>query len=189
MNRKFLAVARPICRMIASLLWQLVWLLPFEGICLYLRIRIPTIINAHFGVDQLQDRLVSLEHFADYMKATSSISNPSAMFQYLSAQINKLAVSTRLHTVQMTADVIQSICLWGLSLLMICGVIYAVIRAFRQYRAKSEIYETAITIEKTLSAEFRSLHAEIEKLQQQIAHLQQNYLPEGEKDVPQLPKK
>lgn len=187
LKQNLVAVARPICRMIAALLWQAVWLIPFWAICLFAKWRLPFLIKSHFGIDQIQDRLTSLDHFAEVMKATTSVTNPTALLKYISTQFSKFTLSTRLYTIEMTSNMLQSACLWGLNLLMVAALVYAVIRALRLYRSKSEIYDTARTVSLVLRPEFYQLQMEIEKLREEIQQLKSDRLQEPE-DVPQLPK-
>lgn len=181
MNKTFVTIVRPICRLIASALWQLVWLLPLWCVCWYGKWALPTMIRSHFGVDQAQDRLASLTQFADLMKTNASLTNPTAFMHYLSAQLSKLSVAAKLNTIEMTSNVLQTICIWGLNLLWICALIYAVIRTFRLYRSKSETYDTARTVVDQIQPHLVLMQQEIIALRDEIEELKTQQLPNIEK--------
>ena len=171
MKNTLVAIARPICRLIAAALWQLIWLVPVWFICWYGKSALPQMIRAHFGADQARDRLTSLEQFAELMKSNASLTNPTAFMHYLSAQLSKFSAATKLNTIEITSGILQSICLWGLNLLWIIAIIYAVIRTIRLYRAKSEIRSTAIAIAKQLQPQIFILQQEILALREEIQEL------------------
>ena len=176
MKKTLISIARPICRLIASALWQLVWLLPLWGACWYGKLALPRIIRSHFNIDQAQDRLVSLEQFAETMKNASSLTNPTALMHYLSALFSKFSVSTKLNTLEMASNVSQTVCIWGLNLIWIIALIYAVVRTFRTYRSKSATYETATTVARQIQPQLILLQQEILALRQEIQDLKSNAL-------------
>ena len=92
---------------------------------------------------------------------------------YLSAQLSKFSAATKLNTLEMTSNILQTLCLWGLNLLWIIAVIYAVIRTFRLYRAKSQTYDTAIAMAKQLEPQLISLQQEIASLREEIYQLKE----------------
>lgn len=181
MNKTFAAIARPICRLIASALWQLLWLLPLWCVCWYGKLALPKMIRAHFGVDQAQDRLESLTHYADLMKANTSLTNPTALMHYLSAQLSKLSVAAKLNTIEMTSNVLQTICIWGLNLVWICALIYAVIRTIRLYRAKTETFDTARAVAHQIQPQLVLMQQEIMALRDEIEELKTQQLPKSKK--------
>ena len=81
---------------------------------------------------------------------------------------------------------LQSICLWGLNLLWILAIIYAIIRTIRLYRSKSEIYETSLIISKQLQPQFLLLQQEIADLRQEIQDLKENPALAQENPIGQL---
>ena len=171
MKKTLISIARSICRLVSSALWQLVWLIPLGCLCWYGKAVLPLKIRTHFNVDQLQDRLFSLEKFADLMKDNVSISNPTALVHYLSAQLTKFSTTTKLNTIEMASNLIQTICLWGLNLIWIAAVVYAVIRTIRLYRAKTEIYTTAQTVSALLQPQLLLLQQEVASLREEIKAL------------------
>jgi len=181
MKKMFITIARPICRFLASALWQLVWLVPLWGVCWYGKWALPRMIHAHFGVDRTKEHLASLTQFADLMKANSSLTNPSAIMNYLSAQLSKLSVATKLSTIEMTSNILQTICIWGLNLLWICALIYAVIRAFRLYHSKSVTFDTACAVTRHLQPQLALIQQEIMDLRDEIQELKSQQLPESKK--------
>ena len=144
MKKTLVAIARPICRLIASALWQLLWLLPLSVVYWYSKQALPNMIRSHFGVDQAQAKLSSLEQFAELMKNNSSLTNPTAILHYLSAQLSKFSAATKLSTIEITSNILQTICLWGLNILWILALVYAVIRALmsvsQKKRSQTAIY-------------------------------------------------
>jgi len=187
MKKTFIMIAHHICRFVSSALWQLVWLVPVCVVCWYGKLVVPDMIHAHFRLDQAQDRLVSLEKFAEVMKANVSLSNPNALVHYISAQLTKFSVVAKLNTLEMTSNICESVCLWGINLLWIVAVIYAVIRTIRLYRAKSEMYETASTVVRQLESKFMLLHQEIAQLRDEIQSLKKVSLPTAQKNKDPLP--
>ena len=171
MKKALIAIARPICRLISAALWQLVWLVPLWGIYWYGKHALPSMIQAHFGVDQAQDRLASLEHLAEVMKNNASLTNPAAILHYLSAQLSKLSTTLKLNSIEMTSNIIQTICLWGLNILWILALIYALIRTIRLYRSKSEIHDTANAVAKQIHPQIVLLKHEIASLREEIQNL------------------
>ncbi len=191
--KKFiLSLARFICRIISSILWQLVWLLPLWCLLWYGRFKLPQFMKIHFGIDQIQDRLVSLEHFTEVMKANSSLSNPSAILNYISAQLTKLNFTFKLNTTEMMAHIFQSTALWIMDAIWIIALVYAAIRAFRLFRTKSGQYDIAHQVAKQIAPEIFALRQEICILQQQVAELKRTSLPPISEDqndqVAALPK-
>ena len=180
MNKTFVTIARPICRFIAAALWQLVWLLPLWCVCWYGKWALPKMIQSHFGIDQAKDRLASLEQLAEIMKSNSSLTNPTAIMHYLSAQLSRFSVSTKLSTLEMTSNVLQTICIWGLNLLWICALIYAAIRTFRLYRSKSETFDTARAVAHQIQPQLVLMQQEIMALRDEIQELKSQQLPPPE---------
>lgn len=174
MKKALITLCRSVCRFIAAALWQLVWLIPLWGCCWYGKSVLPRLIRSHFGLDQLQDRLTSLEQFSDLMKNSSSLTNPTALMHYLSAQLSRFSLSTKLSTIEITANILEKICIWGLNLLWIAAVIYAVIRTFKLYRHKSDTYETATTVAQQILPHLVLLQQEIITLQEQVQSLKEN---------------
>lgn len=175
MKKTFLAIARPICRFIASALWQLVWLVPVWCVCWYGKITLPQMIRGHFGVDQAQDRLASLEHLAEVMKANTSLTNPTALMHYLSAQLSRFSISTKLSTLEMTSNVLQTICIWGLNLIWVAALIYAVIRTFKTYKSKTETYDTAAAVVRHLQPQLLLMQQQIMALRDEVHELKQTH--------------
>ena len=138
-------------------------------------------IRAHFGIDQAQDRLNSLTQFADLMKNNASLSNPTAFMHYLSAQLSKLSVAAKLNTIEMTSNVLQTICIWGLNLLWICALIYAVIRTIRLYRSRSETFDTAKAVAHQIQPQLVLMQQEIMALRDEIEELKLQQLPKSKK--------
>ena len=171
MKQTLILIARPICRLVASALWQLIWLLPVWGMCWYGKVRFPEMIRAHFKVDQLEERLASVEKFAELMKNTASLSNPTALMHYISAQFSRFSVATKLNTMEMTSHFFQTLCLWGLNLIWILAVIYAVIRMVRSYRSRSQIFTTTTAVARELDSKFLLLQQEIMTLREEIQSL------------------
>ena len=176
MKKTFVMISRHICRLIASALWQLVWLVPICVVCWYGKLVVPNIIHSHFRLDEAQDRLVSLEKFAEVMKANTSLSNPTALVHYISAQLTKFSIAAKLNTLEMTSNICETVCLWGINLLWIVALIYAVIRTIRLYRAKSEVFETACTVVRQLEPRLMLMHQDISKLREEIQTLKQTSL-------------
>ena len=162
----------PICRLIVSMVWQLVWLAPLWMICWYAKLQAPLMIRAHFNVDQLEERLVSLDKFAEVMKNNTSFSNPAALMHYISAQFSRFSVATKLNTLEMTSHFVQTLCLWGLNLILIVATIYAIIRTIRSYRARTQVYTTVTAIAQELEPKFTLLQQEIKALHEEIQRLQ-----------------
>lgn len=175
MKKLFLAVARPVCRLIVCFLWQLIWLLPVAIGYFYGKSILPTLIRKHFAVDQLQDQLVSLDKFAEVMKNNSSLTNPSAAFQYITTLVSKFSVSAKLNTLEMTSDILQSLAVFGLNLLAIIALIYAVIRTFRLYRSKTETFDTAAVVVAQLHPQLQALHQEILALQDELQKMKEQH--------------
>jgi len=192
LKKFFLFIAHFVCRLISSVLWQLVWLLPLWGLLWYGRFKLPLFIKSHFGVDQIQDRLVSLEHFVEVMKENSSISNPSSIFNYISAQLTKLNFTLKLNTAEMISNIFQSTLLWFMDAIWFIALIYAIIRAIRLFREKSGRYNMAHQIAKQITPEIFALRQDISALQQQVAELKKMAQPISEdhhEPVPALPPK
>ena len=165
--KKFLlALFRPVWHLIVAILWQLVWLVPVGLGIWYIKRILPAALNGHFGVDQARDRLVSLEKFVDVIKSAGSLTSPSFLMNYMSAQLSKFTVTAQLHTALMTTQILESMCLWGLNLLGIIAVVYAVIRVFRHFRTRIQTDYVATSVAK-------KIHPDIEELKEQIILLQQ----------------
>ena len=173
MKKAFITIFRPICRLISAILWQLIWFIPVSCLYWYAKQIVPNMLRAHFGIDQAQDRLSSLEQFADLMKNNASLTNPTALLHYLSAQFSRFSVATKLNTMEMTCNILQTICLWGLNILWVLAIIYAIIRALRHYRNKSEIYATSMAIKKQLQPQLILLQQEIATLHREIQELKE----------------
>lgn len=171
MKKKLFALARSFCRLISCFLWQLIWLIPVGIFYFYGKLTFPSLIERKFALDQFQDRLISLEHFSATMKDNVSFTNPSALFQYLSAQLTKFSVSAKLNTLEMTSDILQSLCLLGLNIFVIIALIYAFMRSFRLYRSKTEIYDTAHSVVDLLAPQLNLLHQEVLALQDELQTL------------------
>ena len=188
MKKTFIAIVRPICRFISSALWQLVWLVPLWCVCWYGKWALPKMIRSHFRVDQTQEHLASLSQFADLMKNNSSLTNPTAFMHYLSAQLSKLSVSAKLNTIEMTSNILQTVCIWGLNLLWICALVYAVIRTFRLYHSKSEIFDTARAVVHQIQPQLVLMQQEIKALREEIQELKLPQLTKTkENEHPLLP--
>ncbi len=180
MKRTLIAIARPICRLIASALWQLVWLLPLWGVCWYGKSALPRMIRGHFGIDQAESKLASLTQFSDLMKANSSLTNPTAIVHYLSAQLAKFTATAKLNTLEITSNVLQTVCIWGLNLLWICALIYAVIRTIRLYRSKSETFDTAQAVTHQIQPQLILIQQQIMDLHNEIQELKLQQLQKPE---------
>jgi len=173
MKKFWLGCARIFCRFIAATLWQLIWLVPVALLCWYGKLVVPSWIHARFNIDQTHDRLVSLEHFADMMKQNSSLSNPTALLHYISAQMAKISVSVKLNTLEATSDILQNVCIWILNLLWILAVVYAVVRIVRAYRARSQAYVLAQQVAYQIRPDILSLQNEVAALRAEIQSLKQ----------------
>ena len=171
MKKAFMAFVRPICRLIGAALWQLVWLIPLWGVCWYSKRALPQMIRTHFGVDQAQDKLNSLEQFAEIMKSSSSLSNPTALLHYISAQLSKFSAATKLSTLEITSNILQTLCIWGLNLIWIIALVYAVVRTIRLYRDKANTYNTALSVAHQLQPQLLALQQEISALREEIQEL------------------
>ena len=117
------------------------------------------------------------------MKSTTSVTNPTAILQYISAQFNKFTLSTRLYTTEFTSHLFQLVCIWGLNLLMALAVFYAVIRALRLYKSKSTLYDTTKSIRLALKPDFYQLQTEIDALRQELHQLKMD-IQEPNNDQP-----
>ena len=174
--KKFLlTLLRPVWQLIVAILWQLVWLVPVGLGIWYIKRILPAALNAHFGVDQARDRLVSLEQFVDVIKSAGSLTSPSFLMNYMSAQFSKFAVTVQLHTALVTTQILESICLWGLNLLGIIAVIYAVIRVFRHFRSRVQTDYIATSVSKKIRPDIEELKEQIILLQQQVQELRHEY--------------
>ena len=179
MNKTLVTIARPICRLIAAILWQLVWLVPVWLLCWYGKMTLPLKIRSYFGMDQAQDRLASLEQFAEVMKNNSSLTNPTAILHYLSAQLAKFSAVTKLNTLEITSNLLQTLCLWGLNLLWILALVYALVRILRLYRSKSATHETAVAVARQLQPQLILLRQELDALHEEIQDLKKGNLIEN----------
>ena len=168
MKKFLISLSRVICRLIASVLWQLVWLFPLWGACWYGKMVFPQLIREHFGLEQMQNELAAWQQVAELMKSNTSLTNPTALMHYLSAQLSKLPLTAKINTLEVTCGVLQSLCVWGLNLVLILSLIYAIIRAIRLYRSKTETYETAVVVVRQLQPQLAKLHQEICTLQQEL---------------------
>ncbi len=189
MKKTLMAIARPICRMTAGFLWQLIWLAPVYLFCWWGKMHFPHAIRTHFGLEQAQDRLTSLERFSEVMKNNVSLSNPAALGSYLSTQLSKFSMAAKLNTLEMTSGLTESLCVWWLNLLWIVAVIYAVIRTFRYYRAEKATYDAAQAVSHQLQPAFYALQQEIIALRLELAQLKEEKLCTKEKVPKALPKK
>ena len=162
---------RRVCRFIAAILWQLVWLVPVCGLCWYGKLVLPQMVRAQFGIDQTQDRLLSLEPFAEIMKHNTSFSNPTALLHYVSAQLSKISVSMKLNTLEASSEIFQTVCIWLINILWIVAVIYAVIRVFKTYRSKSKEYALAQRVARQIQPDIWALQREVMVLREEIQSL------------------
>ena len=169
----FISFFRPIFRLIISALWQLVWLAPVALLYWYAQRTLPSFIQAHFGLETIQNKMNTLDNVAEVMKSSTSLTNPTALLHYVSTQLSKLALSFQLNATQMTASVLQSLCSWGLDILWIIAVIYALIRTIRTYRSKSEVYQTALSVVQQLEPQLSSLKEELEALRVEVQQFKQ----------------
>lgn len=186
MKKTLIAIARPFCRLIVSALWQLVWLLPLWCVCWYGKLALPRMIRTHFGVDQAQDRITALDQIAEVMKANTSLSNPTALVHYVSAQLSKFSISTKMNTLEIASNVLQTVCIWGLNLIWIAALIYAVIRTFRLYRSKSETFDTARAVVHEIEPQLVLMQQEIMALQDEIQELKSGLLPKSKESKQHL---
>lgn len=162
---------RIICRFIASILWQLVWLIPLWGLCWYGKLFLPKLIRSQFAIDQLKDRLVSLEQFAEIMKKNTSFSNPTALIHYVSTQLAKISETVKLNTLEVTSDILQNLCVGVINLLWIVALIYAVIRVFKTFHAKTQEYALAHQVARQMQPDIWALQKEVMALRQEIQSL------------------
>ena len=174
MKRFLLALARMICRFVAVVLGQLLWLVPLWGLCWYGKMALPQLIYTKFGIDQTQDRLASLETFAEMMKQNTSLSNPTALLHYVSAQLSKISVAIKLNTLETTGNVLAILGVGLINLLWILAVVYAVIRIVRVYREKSHEYALAQQITKQLRPDILDLQCEVAALREEVRALREN---------------
>ena len=186
MKKTLLAIAYRFCRLVSSALWQLLWLIPVGVLCWYGKTILPQAIQNHFGLDQARDRLTSLEQFAEVMKNNSSLTNPTALLHYISASFSKFAATTRLSTLEITTNILQNICLWGLNILWIVAVIYAIIRTIRLYKAKSSTYEIAASVTRQIQPQLILLQQEIAALRDEIQSLKEENLIESKQQTKKL---
>ena len=186
MKKTLLAIAYRFCRLVAAALCQLLWLIPVGILCWYGEKALPSFIQNHFGLDQARDRLTSLEQFAEVMKNNSSLSNPTAFLHYLSALFSKFAATTKLSTIEITTNILQNICLWGLNILWILAVIYAIIRTLRLYRAKSTTYDIAASVTRQIQPQLILLQEEIAALREEIQSLKEDKMIESHQHTKKL---
>lgn len=174
MKKFWLACARKICRLVVATLWQLVWFIPFCGLCWYGKVILPEMIQQQFNIEQTQERLVSLEKFAEAMKQNTSLSNPTALWHYVSAQLNRISVSVKLNTLEATCDMLQNLCIWTIYLLWILAIIYAIIRIIRAYRAKTQAYSVAVQVVHQIRPDILILQNEVAALRAELQSLKQS---------------
>ena len=184
MKKTLIAIVSPFCRLVSAALWQLVWLVPVGGLCWYGKMAIPRVIRAQFNIDQAQDRLLSLDKFADAMKNSVSLTNPAALVHYISAQLTKFSISTKLNSMELVSGFLQTLCIWGLNAIWIVAVIYAIIRTFRHYRARTETNVVAQTVVARLTPQLIHLQQEITKLHEELQNLKQTSLPDEHHEEP-----
>ena len=177
MKKVFVMMTHSICRLFAAALWQLVWLIPVGGSCVYAKFVLPNMIRAHFGVVKMQGEVVALDRIAELMKANASLKNPTALMHYVSAQLSKFSATAKLSTLEMTSNILETLCVWGLNILLFVAVVYAIIRTIRAYRRKTETYDTARAVVRQVQPELQQLHQEIAILRQEIQYLKQQPLP------------
>ena len=174
MKEKFVAIVRPVCRLIAAALWQLVWLLPVYGAYWYGKSVLPSKIAAHFQIDQTRDRLASLERLADQMKQHTSLTNPAMLSQYLSTQLAKMSVSLKLNTLETTNNFLQTLCSWTIHALWILAVVYAVFRAFKAYQARTQTHMVAKQVVHEMNPQMLLLQREMIALREEVHSLKQS---------------
>lgn len=179
--KKFLMhLGRVICRFVAAVLWQLVWLVPFWGLCWYGKKVLPGIIRSQFGVEQAQRKFDSLDQLAELMKQNTSLSNPTAVLHYMSAQMSKISMSVKLNTLEATSYAFETLAVWVVNLLWIAALVYAVFRVFKAYQAKTHEYALACQVVRQLQPDFVALQNEIAALRGEI------YALKHQGDIPQI---
>ena len=75
---------------------------------------------------------------------------------------------------EMASNLLQTLCIWGLNAIWIVAIIYAVIRTFRHYRARTETNIIAQTVVTRLTPQLTHLQQEITKLHEEIQNLKQS---------------
>ena len=173
MKKFWLACARRFCRLVAATLWQLVWFIPVSLLCWYGQLVLPDIIYHQFKIEQTQERLASLEQFAEAMKQNTSLSNPTALWHYISAQLSKISASVKLNTLETTNEVLQNLCIWAIDIIWILAVFYAIIRIVRAYRAKTQAYAVGVQVVHQIRPDILAIQNEISALKAEILSLKQ----------------
>ncbi len=174
MKKILLVFARIICRFVAVVLGQLVWLMPLWGLCWYAKLNLPNFIYTHFGIDQTQDRLASLESFAEVMRQNTSLTNPTTLLNYIGVQLSKISVALKLNTLAATGHIMEVLGVGLINLVWILALLYAVIRIVRVYREKSHEYALAQQITKQLRPDILDLQCEVAALREEVRALREN---------------
>lgn len=165
------SICRPICRLIACILWQLPWLGIFAGGVWWCKHKIPTAIHAHFGLDQAKEDLSFVVAMTKTLKSQASFTNPTAFFSYLGALLERTSTNAKYAALQMTANTAESIIIWGLDLILVLACIYAVFRVYKAWRADTKTYEMTKTIVNQITPSIEALSAQITILQQEVSDL------------------
>lgn len=187
MKRFLLEFARLFCRFVSAVLWQASWFLPFWGLCWYGKLALPKIIRAQFGVEQAQDRLVSLDQLAEIMKQNTSLTNPTALLHYVSAQLSKMSVSVKLNTLEVTSNIMETLALWAINMLWILALIYAIFRIFKSFRARSQAYALAHQVAKQIRPDIFSLQCELAALREEVQALRNGQALPVAEDIQEKP--
>ena len=165
------SICRPICRLVACILWQLPWLAIIAGGVWWFKHKIPAAIHTHFGLDQAKENVDFITAMAKTLKSQASFTNPSAFFSYLAALLERTSANAKYTAVQMTASTAESIVIWGLDLVLVLACVYAVFRVYKAWRSDTKTYEMTKTIVNQVTPHIEALSAQIAVLQQEVSDL------------------
>ena len=166
-----ISICRPICRLIACILWQLPWFCICAGGIWWIKHILPISLNQHFGVTQANENLVIASEYAKALKNITSITNPASFISYVSALLDKTSASAKLTSLQLIAKTTETLITWTLDIVFVLICIYAVCRVYKAFRANTKAYALTQNIVNQINPNIEALHSQIAILQQELLEL------------------
>jgi len=170
-KKVIISICRPICRLVACILWQIPWFGVCTGGIWWLKHILPNAINQHFGVTQASENLTIASEYVKALKDITSFTNPTSFISYFSALLDRASASAKYTYLNLIAKTSEAFLTWTLNIVFVFVCIYAICRIYKAFRADTKTYVLTKNIVNQISPGIAALQEQVTALQQEMLEL------------------